>query len=64
LKRRELASVLTRAVQVSFDEYLQDRARVFRAMFPDESRSQRLSDVLVLVPISHAPFLEAGEWID
>ena len=33
------------AVQVSFDEYLLDRARVFRAMFPDESRSQRLSDV-------------------
>jgi hypothetical protein len=31
--------------QVSFDEYLQDRPRVFRAMFPDESRSQRLSDV-------------------
>uniref|UniRef100_A0A0A9DMT3 Uncharacterized protein n=1 Tax=Arundo donax TaxID=35708 RepID=A0A0A9DMT3_ARUDO len=30
---------------VSFDEYLQDRARVFRAMFPDESRSQQLSDV-------------------
>lgn len=30
---------------VSFDEYLLDRARVFRAMFPDESRSQRLSDV-------------------
>jgi hypothetical protein len=30
---------------VSFDEYLQDRPRVFRAMFPDESRSQRLSDV-------------------
>uniref|UniRef100_A0A0E0I4J2 Uncharacterized protein n=1 Tax=Oryza nivara TaxID=4536 RepID=A0A0E0I4J2_ORYNI len=29
---------------VSFDEYLLDRARVFRAMFPDESRSQRLSD--------------------
>ncbi|XP_047069289.1 uncharacterized protein LOC124677339 [Lolium rigidum] len=29
---------------VSFDEYLQDRPRVFRAMFPDESRSQRLSD--------------------
>ncbi|GJN33201.1 hypothetical protein PR202_gb21772 [Eleusine coracana subsp. coracana] len=29
---------------VSFDEYLQDRARVFRAMFPDETRSQRLSD--------------------
>uniref|UniRef100_A0A0A9FXD2 DUF1997 domain-containing protein n=1 Tax=Arundo donax TaxID=35708 RepID=A0A0A9FXD2_ARUDO len=29
---------------VSFDEYLQDRARVFRAMFPDESRSQQLSD--------------------
>ncbi|KAG8099287.1 hypothetical protein GUJ93_ZPchr0013g34075 [Zizania palustris] len=29
---------------VSFDEYLMDRARVFRAMFPDESRCQRLSD--------------------
>ncbi|KAL6657024.1 hypothetical protein ACP70R_004804 [Stipagrostis hirtigluma subsp. patula] len=29
---------------VSFDEYLQDRARVFRAMFPDESRSQQLSE--------------------
>ncbi|XP_062189106.1 uncharacterized protein LOC133892385 isoform X2 [Phragmites australis] len=29
---------------ISFDEYLQDPARVFRAMFPDESRSQRLSD--------------------
>uniref|UniRef100_M8BU02 DUF1997 domain-containing protein n=1 Tax=Aegilops tauschii TaxID=37682 RepID=M8BU02_AEGTA len=29
---------------VSFDEYLQDRPRVFRAMFPDESRSQQLSD--------------------
>ncbi|TVU37715.1 hypothetical protein EJB05_11045, partial [Eragrostis curvula] len=29
---------------VSFDEYLQDRPRVFRAMFPDESRSERLSD--------------------
>ncbi|KAL6841736.1 hypothetical protein ACP4OV_028248 [Aristida adscensionis] len=29
---------------VSFDDYLQDRARVFRAMFPDESRSQQLSD--------------------
>ncbi|CAN6206199.1 unnamed protein product [Urochloa humidicola] len=28
----------------SFDEYLQDRARVFRAMFPDESRSERLGD--------------------
>jgi hypothetical protein len=32
-------------VQVSFDEYLQDRARVFRAMFPNESRSQRVGDV-------------------
>jgi hypothetical protein len=39
-------------VQVSFDEYLQNRARVFRAMFPDESRSQRLSDVLA--PISRS----------
>ncbi|EER97601.1 hypothetical protein BDA96_02G406500 [Sorghum bicolor] len=29
---------------VSFDEYLQDSARVFRAMFPDESRSQRVGD--------------------
>ncbi|CAD6222911.1 unnamed protein product [Miscanthus lutarioriparius] len=29
---------------VSFDEYLQDRVRVFRAMFPDESRSQRVGD--------------------
>ncbi|KAF0906893.1 hypothetical protein E2562_013283 [Oryza meyeriana var. granulata] len=29
---------------VSFDEYLLDRARIFRAMFPDESRCQRLSD--------------------
>lgn len=29
---------------VSFDEYIQDRARVFRAMFPDESRSQRVGD--------------------
>ncbi|CAL5085799.1 unnamed protein product [Urochloa decumbens] len=28
----------------SLDEYLQDRARVFRAMFPDESRSERLGD--------------------
>ncbi|RLN35063.1 uncharacterized protein C2845_PM03G13770 [Panicum miliaceum] len=28
----------------SFDEYLQDRARVFRATFPDESRSERLGD--------------------
>ncbi|CAN6199935.1 unnamed protein product [Urochloa humidicola] len=28
----------------SFEEYLQDRARVFRAMFPDESRSERLGD--------------------
>ncbi|OEL31328.1 hypothetical protein BAE44_0007649 [Dichanthelium oligosanthes] len=28
----------------SFDEYLQDRARVFRAMFPDESRSERIGD--------------------
>ena len=32
-------------MQASFDEYLQDRARVFRAMFPDESRSERLGDV-------------------
>lgn len=29
---------------VSFDEYLEDRPRVFRAMFPDEGRSQRLGD--------------------
>lgn len=29
---------------VSFDEYLENRPRVFRAMFPDESRSQQLSD--------------------
>ncbi|CAL5084241.1 unnamed protein product [Urochloa decumbens] len=28
----------------SLDEYLQDRARVFRAMFPDETRSERLGD--------------------
>lgn len=33
------------AVQVSFDEYLLDCARMFHAMFPDESRSQRPSDV-------------------
>lgn len=42
-------------VQVSFDEYLQDRARVFRAMFPDETRSQRLSDVMYP---PRSPFLE------
>ncbi|KAJ8498534.1 hypothetical protein OPV22_009086 [Ensete ventricosum] len=29
---------------VSFDEYLYDRPRVFRAMFPDKRRSQRLND--------------------
>ncbi|CAN6206196.1 unnamed protein product [Urochloa humidicola] len=29
----------------SFDEYLQDRARVFRVMFPDQSRSERLGDM-------------------
>uniref|UniRef100_A0A0E0IWX6 Uncharacterized protein n=1 Tax=Oryza nivara TaxID=4536 RepID=A0A0E0IWX6_ORYNI len=29
---------------VSFDEYLLDCARMFHAMFPDESRSQRPSD--------------------
>lgn len=39
-------SVTCARVQVSFDEYLQDRARVFRAMFPDETRSQRLNDVM------------------
>ncbi|CAL5085800.1 unnamed protein product [Urochloa decumbens] len=36
--------LLLRVVQASLDEYLQDRARVFRAMFPDESRSERLGD--------------------
>ncbi|XP_064991406.1 uncharacterized protein LOC135628589 isoform X1 [Musa acuminata AAA Group] len=30
---------------VSFDEYLCDRPRVFRAMFPDKRRSKRLNDV-------------------
>ncbi|XP_068666210.1 uncharacterized protein [Aristolochia californica] len=28
----------------SFDEYLEDQARVFRAMFPDENRSRRLNE--------------------
>lgn len=32
-------------MQVSFDEYLCDRPRVFRAMFPDKRRSKRLNDV-------------------
>jgi hypothetical protein len=41
-------------VQVSFDEYIQDRARVFRAMFPDESRSQRVGDVRINHLISRA----------
>ncbi|PAN15022.1 hypothetical protein PAHAL_2G458600 [Panicum hallii] len=35
---------LHEAPGASFDEYLQDRARVFRAMFPDESRSERLGE--------------------
>uniref|UniRef100_I1QWC3 Uncharacterized protein n=1 Tax=Oryza glaberrima TaxID=4538 RepID=I1QWC3_ORYGL len=30
--------------EVSFDEYLLDCARVFHAMFPDKSRSQRPND--------------------
>ncbi|XP_072991435.1 uncharacterized protein [Typha latifolia] len=29
---------------VSFDEYLHDRPRVFRAMFPDQGKSKRLND--------------------
>jgi hypothetical protein len=41
----EAAAPKSCGVQASFDEYLQDRARVFRAMFPDESRSQRIGDV-------------------
>ncbi|KAG9447438.1 hypothetical protein H6P81_013566 [Aristolochia fimbriata] len=28
----------------SFDEYLEDRSRVFRAMFPEENRSRRLNE--------------------
>jgi hypothetical protein len=40
-----LRTVWCECVQASFDEYLQDRARVFRAMFPDESRSERLGEV-------------------
>lgn len=43
--RAEAAALKSCGVQASFDEYLQDRARVFRAMFPDESRSQRIGDV-------------------
>ncbi|WVZ66788.1 hypothetical protein U9M48_015962 [Paspalum notatum var. saurae] len=35
---------LYEAAGVSFDEYLQDPARVFRAMFPDESRSERVGE--------------------
>lgn len=35
---------LYEAPEASFDEYLQDRARVFRAMFPDESRSEQVGD--------------------
>lgn len=42
--RAEAAALKSCGVQASFDEYLQDRARVFRAMFPDESRSQRIGD--------------------
>ncbi|XP_068661029.1 uncharacterized protein [Aristolochia californica] len=30
--------------EASFDEYLEDQARVFRAMFPDENRSRRLNE--------------------
>lgn len=48
------------AVQVSFDEYLLDRARVFRAMFPDESRSQRPSDVSKPKPLPKSCSLCSG----
>ncbi|GLJ51127.1 hypothetical protein SUGI_1088370 [Cryptomeria japonica] len=30
--------------QVSFDQYLSDRTRVFQAIFPDKRRSERLND--------------------
>ncbi|XP_039145110.1 uncharacterized protein LOC120282370 [Dioscorea cayenensis subsp. rotundata] len=30
--------------QASFDDYIQDRPRVFNAMFPDKRRSKRLND--------------------
>ncbi|KAJ4707407.1 Protein of unknown function (DUF1997) [Melia azedarach] len=29
-----------------FDHYLEDKSRVFKAMFPDEQRSKRLNEVL------------------
>lgn len=31
--------------QASFDEYLEDKPRVFKAIFPDKRRSQQLNEV-------------------
>lgn len=31
----------------SFDQYLEDKPRVFKAIFPDKRRSQQLNDVCV-----------------
>ncbi|XP_074590474.1 uncharacterized protein LOC141846353 [Curcuma longa] len=45
---------------VSFDEYIRDRARVFRAMFPDSRRSRRLNDEEWMIEMLPIQFLFAS----
>ncbi|XP_042458218.1 uncharacterized protein LOC122042267 [Zingiber officinale] len=45
---------------VSFDEYVRDRARVFRAMFPDSRRSRRLNDEEWMIEMLPIHFLFAS----
>lgn len=37
-----------RNVQASFDEYLEDKPRVFKAIFPDKRRSDQINEVFFL----------------
>ncbi|KAL7232324.1 hypothetical protein ACSBR2_010360 [Camellia fascicularis] len=42
--------------RASFDQYLEDKPRVFKAMFPDKQRSQRLNEVF---PFSCKPLFSS-----
>lgn len=43
-------------LQASFDQYLEDKPRVFTAIFPDKRRSQQLNEVELLTFSSNFSF--------
>uniref|UniRef100_A0A2K1RA32 Uncharacterized protein n=1 Tax=Populus trichocarpa TaxID=3694 RepID=A0A2K1RA32_POPTR len=37
--------------KASFDRYLEDKPRVFKAIFPDKRRSQQLNEVFIIFSV-------------